>query len=164
MNATVSLINAGLDVAINSAKLFISVANFAYCLGVVTGQAARATYNAGKATRQWMDDFIAKAEAPQANVEIPAPSTPVIPDFWEGEVETIPQAPSNTIVPFTMPRLLAPAVVAGYLAPGVDEGVEMMTDYTDLGIRELRQVAKDKGIAKYSRKSKAALVRELATV
>ncbi len=164
MNVTVSLINAGLDVAINSAKLFISVANFAYCLGVVTSQAARATYNAGKATRQWMDDVIANAEAHQANVEIPATSKPVMADPWEYEVETIPQAPSNSIVPFTMPRLLAPVAIAGYLAPGVDEGVEMITDYTDLGIRELRQAAKDKGIAKYSRKSKAALVRELATV
>lgn len=193
MNATVSLINSGLDVAINSAQLFISVCNFAYCLGVAARHAAEATYEAGKATRQWVDDIIADAETPQA--QAPTVTIPVISDPWDGEA-----TPVNNIVPFpAMPRLLAPATVAGYLAPCAetvsatrktdalkelvaahqanvaelltittdfiqDKENDLATCYEDMGIRELRQIAKAKGIAKSSRKSKATLVRELATV
>ncbi|AFY60083.1 hypothetical protein [Synechococcus sp. PCC 6312] len=195
MNATVSLINAGLDVAVNSAKLFVSVAQFAYCLGVVTRQAAEATYNAGKATRQWMDEVIANAEAPQAET-VQSVTTPTvnIPDPWDGEAPV-----ANNIIPYpAMPHLLAPMAIAGYLPPGLDVSPTPKTDalkelltahqanmaelitvtanlvadkeedltaqYNDLGIRDLRNLAKSKGITKYSRKSKAALLKELATV
>ncbi|AFY61174.1 hypothetical protein [Synechococcus sp. PCC 6312] len=160
------LASVGIDIVFDSLQLALSLARFTIALGTLTREAAQVSYEAGKATRKvvqpwidWVAEEIKACQPQTARLTIPG-----LADPWEGEVNIQSQSTANQVISF--PRL-APVSIAGYLAPGLDvipTPSNAIAPYKGLGIRELRQVAKSKGIAKYSRKDKATLVKELAIV
>ncbi|AFY62793.1 hypothetical protein [Synechococcus sp. PCC 6312] len=172
MNATQKeLAIATIDVFFDSVQLVVSLARFTIALGTLTREAAQVSYEAGKATRKvvqpwidWVAEEIKACQPQTAGLTIPG-----LADPWEGEVNVQSQSTANQVISF--PRL-APVSIAGYLAPGLDviEADVISTpsnpldSYEGLGIRELRHLAKSKGITKYSRKDKATLLEELATI
>ncbi len=167
---------ATIDVFFDSVQLVVSLTRFAFAIGLVTRDAGFATIQSGRNARikfdAWVDEIVENATfrptallAPAAADDssqaptAPAP-TPVI------EAEIIPATPkTDELRQWIKASRQNYAELASITTDLIEDKEESINqDLAELGIQELRQIAKDKGIEKYSRKSKAALIQELATV
>ena len=177
MNATQKeLALATIDVFFDSVQLVVSLTRFAFAIGLLTRDAGFATIQAGRDARirfdAWVDEIVENATfrptallAPAADDDLSQAPTPPTPDPVV-EAEIVPATPkTDELRQWIKDSRQNYAELANIAADLIEDKEESINqDLADLGIRELRQIAKGKGIEKYSRKSKAELIQELATV
>ncbi len=146
MNSTATeLAIASIDVFFDAVQLVVSLARFTVALSLLTRDAGLATIQDGREARVKVQAWVDEIEF--GSRFIPAGLLPAAVDF--------------VVTPDPEPVVEADGMNT---APQTDHIQASEPDVSLLGIRELRAMAKAQGIAKYSRKSKATLLRELAIV
>lgn len=167
---------ASIDVFFDSVQLVVSFARLTIALGAITYEASKATVQSGRNARikfdAWVDEIVENAIFRQTALLAPAdddhlsqaPTPPAPEPVIEAEI--IPATPKTDElrqwIKASRQNYAELANIAADLIEDKEESINQ--DLAELGIRQLRQIAKDKGIEKYSRKSKAELIQELATV
>lgn len=167
MNATQKeLAHASIDVFFDSVQLVVSLARFAFAIGLVTRDAGFATIQAGRDARIKFDGYVSEFKAIFDDTQDATAYLPLAlpPAAVKAEIVS-PTPKADALKALAAESQANYAELANIAADLIEDKEDSINqDLTELGIRELRQIAKDKGIEKYSRKSKAALIQELATV